>query len=387
MAVFSLGFRPFYLLAAIFAAVSVPIWALALAGFDVDGQYLSAASWHAHEMVFGFAVAVLAGFLLTAVQNWTGRATPSGFALAGLCGLWVAGRVFVLTGPDAIAAIVDLAFLPVLMVVLGRLILLSKNHRNIVVLVILALLFAANLLFHLEISGYLTFDDTFVGIRLALYIFSLLITVMAGRIVPAFTRNAVPGARARVVRPVEYGAFGTLLLLIAFEGWSVFAAINPQLIAIAAVLAAVSHAWRLWLWDPVAARHQPLLWVLPLSYAWLPIFFALRALSAFDLPIPPALPFHALAIGAIGGLMIGMVVRSARGHTGQSLVADAAELAAFLLVHAACFCRVFLPLAVPEWSGTWHTVSAVCWSVAFAIVLIKLWRPLTRPRYDGLAAQ
>lgn len=386
MALFSIGFRPFYLLAALFAALAVPLWALALAGFDVDGRYLSGAAWHAHEMVFGFAAAVLAGFLLTAVQNWTGRATPSGLALILLSALWLAGRLLVFTGPAFAAALVDLAFLPVLMVVLGRLILLSKNYRNIVLPVILALLFAANLIFHLEIAGYVAFDENFVGIRLALYVFALLITVMAGRVVPAFTRNAVSDARSRTVRPIEYGAFGTLLLLIALEGVSVFYAIDGRLIAGVAILGVLAHAARLWCWNPGATRHQPLLWILPLSYAWLPVFFMLRALVALDVAIPPALPFHALSIGAMGGLMIGMMVRSARGHTGQTLIADPSETGAFLLVHIACVCRVFLPLAMPESSDLWHTASAACWSAAFAIVLIKLWRPLTQPRLDSVPA-
>ena len=381
VAVLALGFRPFYLLAAAFAAVALPVWHFAPGDLLPLESYLAGAAWHAHEMVFGFAAAVLTGFLLTAARAWTGLATPAGARLAALAGLWVAGRVLVATGPAIPAIVVDCLFLPSVALAVALPVVKAHNHRNLAVAAVPALLGAANLLFHLDHAGLIALARANGGALLALDLFALLVTLMAGRVIPAFTANAVPAARPRRNLYVEIAAFGALGILLVAGPIDPWLPGGPWLAGVAA-LAALAHIVRLWLWDPAATRHEPLLWVLPLSYAWLPAALILRALWLADAGVPAAAAFHALGAGAMGGLMLGMMTRSALGHTGRPLAARPVELAAYLLLHAGAAVRVFGPLAGAEAAPHALAASALLWSGAFALFLVAYWPLLTRPRVD-----
>ena len=380
-----MGFRPFYLLAGAFAAVGLPVWHFAPGEVLPAGPYLAGGAWHAHEMVFGFAAAVLTGFLLTAARAWTGLATPTGWRLAALAGLWVAGRVLVATGPAIPAIVVDCLFLPCVTLAVALPVVRARNRRNLAVAAVPALLGGANLLFHLDHVDLIALPRANGGALLGLDLFALLVTLMAGRVIPAFTANAVPEARPRRNTYVEIAAFATLAILLVAGALGEWVPGSLWLAAVAA-LGALAHGVRLWLWDPAATLREPLLWVLPLSYAWLPAALILRALWLADASVPAAAAYHALGAGAMGGLMLGMMTRSALGHTGRPLAAGRAELGAYVLVHLGAAARVFGPLAGAGAEPHAQAASAVLWSGAFALFLAAYWPVLTRPRIDELTA-
>ena len=385
VALLTIGLRPFYLLAGAFAGVALPIWHFAPGELLPGEPYLAGAAWHAHEMVFGFAAAVLTGFLLTAARAWSGLATPTGWRLAALAGLWVAGRVLVATGPAVPAIVVDCLFLPCVALAVALPVLKARNYWNVPVAAVPALLGAANLLFHLDHAGLIALARANGGVLLALDLFALLVTLMAGRVIPAFTANAVPAARPRRNAYVEIVAFGTLAVLLVAGPLDPWLPGGPWLAGVAA-LGALAHSVRLWLWDPAATRREPLLWVLPLSYAWLPAALILRTLWLADADVPAAAAFHALGAGAMGGLMLGMMTRSALGHTGRPLAARPVEVAAYVLVHLGAALRVFGPLAGAEAETPALAASAVLWSGAFALFFAGYWPVLTRPRIDEARA-
>ena len=363
----------------------MPVWHFAPGALLPGVPYLAGSAWHAHEMVFGFAAAVLAGFLLTAARAWTGLATPAGWRLAALALLWVAGRVLVATGPAAPAIAVDCLFLPCVALAVALPVLKARNYRNLPVAAVPALLGAANLLFHLDHVGLIALARANGGALLAMNLFALLIALMAGRVIPAFTANAVPTAKPRRNPYVEGVAFGALAVLLVAGPLEPWLPGGPWLAGVAAA-GALAHVIRLRLWDPAATLREPLLWVLPLSYAWLPAALILRALWLADAGVPEAAAFHALGAGAMGGLMLGMMTRSALGHTGRPLKARAVETTAYALVHLGAALRVFGPLAGAAAEPHAFAGSAVLWSGAFALFFAAYWLILTRPRVDAAPA-
>lgn len=380
--VLALGFRPFYLLAAIFAALAMPLWIGLYTGTFTYQGALPAMAWHTHEMIFGFAPAVMAGFLLTAVRNWTGQPTATGLVLASLAALWVTGRVMLLTGPMPAAAIVDLMFLPAIGIAIAVPIWKSRNTRNFKILAIIAALTLINGQFHLVNLNVLPQAMLPTARALALDVIALLMTIMGGRVIPAFTNNAVQTANAHCDSRVEIVAIGSLVLIAALEFSSLWWQVPKSIGAVLLCIAALSHTVRLALWAPHRTAKEPLLLMLPIAYAWLPISFALGALAALD-AVPPAVPVHALTIGAMSGLMLAMMTRSALGHTGRSLTAGWAEISAFAAIQLAALVRVFGALSAPEYYRTTAIASGALWTSAFAVFLIAYWPVLTRPRIDG----
>lgn len=370
----ALGFRPFYLLAALFAAIAVPVWAVAYSGaieLPMPGIW-----WHAHEMIFGFAVAVIIGFLFTAGRNWTGLDTPTGKPLMVLAGVWLAGRLAMAFGSGAWVAIVDLAFLPVAAGMLLRVLIKAKSKRNYFVGALPAMLALANLFFHLAALGVIE-ADPLTAMHLALGLVVLLETIVGGRVIPMFTFNAVRGVKQWRNVKVDWAAAiatGIALLLWALGAGAWAGAVS--------LVAAALQAVRLGGWNPLATRGHPILWVLHLAYLWIPLGLALIALTQFGV-LPRSAGIHALAIGATGGLIIGMITRTALGHTGRMLIAGGIETAAYALVLIAALVRVltvgFLPVAQ---LGGVHA-AATLWSIAF---LLYVWRYapfLLRARVDG----
>ena len=351
-----------YLLAAAYAALSVPLWALQYAGWLPGANVF----WHAHEMLFGYAFAVIAGFLLTAVRNWTGLGTPAGAPLAAIASLWLAARALALYSLPA-AAFADAAFAVAVAWGIGRPLVLSRNRNAFFIAIVLAL-GAASIVF-------LVYPRPALGLGLDVVL--LVMTVVAGRVIPGFTNNAIPGAGARRIQWIEYGAVGSVLFLLLFD-----LANLEKAAAVAALGAAALHAARLVLWAPWKTRSRPILWVLHLSYAWIVVHLALRGLAAFDLA-PASLATHALTVGAIGGLTLGMMTRTARGHTARPLTSGRAEVAAYVLVQLAAAVRVFLPLLLPSAYMIAVVLSAMLWSAAFAVFVVVYYPILTRPRFDG----
>ena len=372
-----LGFRPFYLMAAIFAALSVALWAAQFAGL-MPAAYLSGPTWHAHEMLFGYTLAVVSGFLLTAVRNWTGQPTPSGPALAALAALWLAGRVLVLTPWGIAAAIVNSLFPLGVALGIGLPLWRARNRRNYFFIGLLALLSLAIAAIHLAELGALALP-AWAGLQLGLDVILFVMSVMAGRVVPMFTNNGARGARARRIPALERAVLGGVLVLLVAD----VASLRGIALLVLTLALAVAHAWRLWLWDTRATLRTPLLWVLHFAYAWIPVHLALRAAAEVGW-VTRALAVHALTVGAIGGLTIGMMVRTARGHTGRPLIADRFETTSFLLVAAAAVARVFWPLLVPAQYLTSVLVSTTLWSAGFLLYAWRYWPILARPRADGL---
>lgn len=375
-ALWALGFRPFYLLASSFAAISILLWALQFTGW-LPRPYLTGPLWHAHEMVFGFTLAVVVGFLFTAGRNWSGRPTPTGRTLMALACLWVAGRVLVLTPWGAASAAVNAAFPLAAAVSLAIPFWRSRNRRNYFFIGLLALMGFANLGLHLSQLAVVELP-AWLGVQLALDVVLFIMAVMGGRVIPMFTNNGVPHANAVRHPRVEKLALGSVLALLAAG----LLPLPPVAMAGIAALAAAAHGTRLALWQPWATTRKPLVWVLHLGYAWIVLHLALRAAASLGW-LPTSAATHALTVGAIGSLVIGMMTRTARGHTARPLKADQADTSAYALVACAAVVRVFLPLFWPAWTLPAILLSAACWSAGFGLYAVRYWPVLSRPRLDG----
>ena len=372
-ALFDLGFRVMYFAAALFAAISIAAWAAqftgALGGIVIyPGPY-----WHAHEMVFGFALAVIVGFLFTAGHNWTKQPTPSGAALASIAALWLAARVLGATPWREFAVWFDVAFAFAAALGLWRALWKSRNKRNYFFAALLVAMGLLNAAFHLALAGRIDADLPRILV-VALDVVLFICVVMGGRVIPMFTNNAVPGAGARRIAWLERASLGGVLALAACD----LAGAPHLLLGPVALAAALANGARLVLWNPLATRSRPILWILHAAYAWIPVHLALRAAAAFDLA-PQTLATHALAVGAIGGLIIGMMTRTSRGHSGRPLTTGPAEIIAYALVMAAAIVRVFLPCAWPAGTLAAVSISAVLWSAAFATFAVAYWPILSRP--------
>ncbi len=375
-ALWQLGFRPFYLLASIFVALSIGLWALQFAGV-LGRPYLQGPMWHAHEMLFGFALAVIVGFLLTAGRNWSMRPTLSGAPLAALAALWVAGRVLVLTPFGWAAAIVNVAFPLAAALALAIPFIAARNRRNYFFVGLLLLMAVAVGAVHLGQLGVLQMPG-WIGIQIALDVLLFIMAVMAGRVIPMFTNNGVPGANAARRPALEKAALGAVLALLLADALQWHGAVLAAL----AGAGAAAHLARWLLWQPWKTGRAPLVWVLHAAYLWIPVHLALRALAEMGW-VTPSVAIHALTVGAAGGLIIGMMTRTARGHTGRPLQAGRAEVACYVLVLVAAAVRVFVPLVAPGQTLNAVLYSAALWSAGFALYAVVYGPMLIRPRIDG----
>jgi len=375
---FALGFRPFFLSAGIYAILMMALWLLVLRG-DLSLGILSPFVWHGHEMLFGFAVAVIAGFLLTAAQNWTGIPTPSGAPLAALFALWLAGRVsFLVPGlPPVWVAAVDLAFLPVLALVLALPIIKAKQLHNYPFPFMLLALAAANALVHADALVWAAVSAS-LGLHLATYVIVAMMTVMGGRVIPSFTDNKLR-TRARRWKAIE------ILVPAATIAALIAALVAPFSIvtALLAALAAVTHAVRLAGWYTSKYWSVPLLWILHLGYAWIAVGFALLALSASGLGAAAGSALHAFTAGGIGVLTLGMMARVSLGHSGRMLEPAPLMTWAFVAVNLAALIRVAQPLLFPSLYAQGMIVAGVLWIAAFGLFAAIYTPILLRPRVDG----
>jgi uncharacterized protein involved in response to NO len=375
-ALFDLGFRPFYLLASVFSAFSVLLWVAQASGW-LPYACLRGPIWHGHEMLFGYALAVIAGFLLTAVRVWTGQPTPAGAPLMALAALWVLGRVLVLTPFALTAAVVNAAFPLALAVAIGVPLLRARNVRNYFFIGLLVLMSALVLVLHLAVAGILELPPR-LGLLLGLDVVLFIMAVMGGRVIPMFTNGGVPGTGATRHPLVEKLALGSVLLLFVAD----VLPIAPAIIAAIALSGAIAHGVRLSLWRSWRTCRVPLVWILHAAYAWIVVYLALRALAAMGW-IAQSFAIHALTVGAIGGLTIGMMARTARGHTARPLVADGYELTCFVLIQLAALVRVFVGVVAPGLYMASIQLSGLLWAAAFGLFTIRYWPVLTRPRLDG----
>ena len=372
-----LGFRPFYLGAAAYAVVAMGLWFLVFTGRMAVAPRLSPVLWHAHEMLYGFVIAVIVGFLFTAGQVWTQLSTPRGPALGALFALWAAARVAAVYGPYALFFLLDGSFLIIVAAVFISLLVRSGNRRNAAIGGVLALLALANVLFHLAVLAVVPMDPmraVYAGIALVV----LLECIIGGRVIPLFTRNAVPGLqllaspRGDMLAAAVTGA-GLLSWVCAVSGTA-----SAVFLAAAAAL----QAWRLLSWKPWRSLGRPILWALHVGYAWIPVGLGLLAAAQAGW-IEPSPALHALTVGAMGGLIIAMLTRTARGHTARPLQAGSVEVAAYVALFLAALVRVATPLLLPALTIQALMASGLLWMLGFACYFARYAPWLLATRVDG----
>lgn len=377
-ALWSIGFRPFYLLASGFAAMSILLWVFQVTGV-LPASFVRNPAWHGHEMLYGYTMAVVAGFLLTAVRTWTGKPTPAGPPLIALAALWVAGRVLMLTPFGTAAAVANAAFPVAIAIAIAIPIVRSRNQRNYFFIALLLLLGAGVLAFHLAHLRVLALPwPERASLQVGLDVVLFILAVMGGRVIPAFTNRGVAGAKATRHPLLERLALAGVLVLLACD----LLQAPPQAIAVVAAAVAILHAARLHCWQPWRTLRTPIVWVLHVAYGWIIVHLVLRALAGWGLT-GESLAVHALTVGAIGGMTMGMMTRTARGHTGRALVADGYEVTCYALVALAAVIRVFGGMAFPGAYLLTVVMSGICWSVAFALYAVRFWPVLSQPRVDG----
>lgn len=375
-AVLSYGFRPFFLAAGIWGLAAMGLWIGALVFAWPLGGHFGAAAWHAHEMLFGYASAALAGFMLTAIPNWTGRLPVSGGPLLMLVCTWLAGRVAMLAIGvlgGTVAAVLDLLFLPVLALVAGREIVAGRNWKNLKILIGLVALSAANLGFHLagaEFHGH--------ALRMAIAAYVMLIGLVGGRIVPSFTRNWL-ARRDGTVLPTPFDRFDQVTLgasVVALAVWVVWPlGLVPAGLAL---LAAGLQAVRLWRWRGWQTWPEPLVWILHAAYGFVPLGLLAVAAGAVG-AVGLASAVHVLTVGAIGTMTLAIMSRASLGHTGRPLTASPMLTAAYLSLVFSGLCRP-LADALPGFYLDLLALSGGLWMAGFLLFVIEYTPILLKPR-------
>ena len=380
-ALFGEGFRPFFLAAGLWAPAAMALWVGVLAGWIDLPTAFGLLDWHIHEMIFGFAAAAVAGFFLTAIPNWTGRMPLRGAPLILLAALWAAGRVMcaysLLTGPAA-AAVVDLAFLAVLLLAVAREILAGRNWRNLPMVGALAVLLTANLLFHLESLGVA--NTAQLGGRLGIAMLLMMIGLIGGRIIPSFTRNWLVKQTGAENLPAPFSAVdraALLISLIALVAW--VAAAPPTITGALLIGAGTAAAIRLARWRGLSTVREPLLLVLHLGHAWLAAGLVLLGVSQLTDAVATSAALHALTAGAVGTMILAVMTRATLGHTGRELTAGWGTTAIYALVAIAALARIAAGLLPGSFELLLHTAGCT-WIAAFLLFLAIYGPMLVRPR-------
>jgi uncharacterized protein involved in response to NO len=366
-AVLTYAFRPMFLAAGTWAVVTIAVWLAMFLGYLQLPTRFDPLAWHIHEMLFGFVMAAVAGFLLTAIPNWTGRLPVRGRPLALLAGLWLLGRIVCLISaelPAWLAIVADLSFPVVLLAVAAREIIAGRNWRNLPMTAPIAVFIVADLLMHLESLGFTV--PSGLGWRLGLAAPILLISVIGGRIIPSFTRNWL-FKRHSARLPAAHSAIDSAAIGLLCAGLIIWAAFpDLRFAGVLLVIAAALNAWRLARWAGGATWAEPLLFILHVGYAWVVIGVVLLGLSILGAGVPVASAIHALTAGAIATMILAVMPRVTLGHTGRDLTTNRATVAIFVLINVAAISRV---------CASWHpddmmillALSAICWIAAFAL--------------------
>jgi uncharacterized protein involved in response to NO len=385
--ILSAGFRPFFLAAALWAAVGIPLWLAAYADGLLMPSLLPALVWHVHEMVFGYAAATVAGFLLTAIPEWTGRTPLRGGPLALLVALWAIGRIAVLFSAEIgapTAAVADLSFPAAFLGVVTREILAGKNWRNLPILGALSLLLLGNLFVHLDALGIA--QTSSLGNRIGIATLLLLISLVGGRIIPSFTRNWLVKMRPDVAAPAaQEGQFDRAALVVTALALAIWA-IAPDAAATpwAALVAGIVLALRLSRWRGLRTAREPLLLILHVGYGWLALGLLLLGINGIYEYLPATAALHALTVGAIGTMTLAVMTRASLGHTGRPLLAGPGTKTIYVLITLAAIVRILSPLAGERMELTLWLAGAA-WSGAFGLFVILYGAALARP--PGAAAR
>lgn len=381
MPFFRLGFRPFFLLGSILAMLAIPLWMMALSGWFADWQPTGGwLAWHRHELIFGFASAIIAGFLLTAVQTWSGVPGLSGKPLMLLTALWLLARVaWLLNLPIGIVALLDSLFLPLVALQMARSLWPVRQVRNYPLVLVLLLLAVANLV---TLYGVATANDNLqrqatVG---GLWFVAAMMSMIGGRVIPFFTQRGLLRKEGVTAWPVLDWALlvGTIVVsLTLMQGWAM---LPRPLIGLLFAALAVGHLIRSLRWYDAGIWQVPLLWSLHLAYAWIGIACVAMALWHFSVFTQMSIALHALTVGAMGALILSMIARVTLGHTGRTLTPPKVMPFAFVLINLAVLARVVLV----DWgymSGLW--LAAICWALSFTLYVICYAPMLWQARVDG----
>lgn len=384
-AILSYGFRPFFLAAGIWAIIAMVLWVAALVGGFAIGGKIGAANWHAHEMVFGYTAAVLAGFMLTAVPNWTGRLPVSGGPLLILVLIWLAGRL-VFLAPDVFGlgavSMVEGLFLPALGLIALREIVAGRNWKNLKVLVGILVLTAANIWFHVAVRLE---QSPAASLRLAIAGWTLLIILVGGRIIPSFTRNWLARQRAKAL-PAPFGSLDQIAIggaAVSLLFWTLWP--TSHLTAILCAVTAVLHGIRLARWRGYACFSEPIVAVMHVAYLMLIVGLVLMAAAALEW-VGSASTLHVLLIGAIGGMTLSIMTRAALGHTGRPIRASGPTQVAYLSLFAAALVRPLVDF-FPQHHTVVLSASGVLWVLAFTAFLWTYAPILFAPRLARARAQ
>jgi uncharacterized protein involved in response to NO len=359
------GFRPFFLGGAIWAAAALAIWLCSLAGAVTLPSHFDPLSWHRHEMLFGFVGAVIAGFLLTAIPNWTGRLPIAGPPLAGLFGLWLAARLALLfsqlTGP-ALPAALDVGFYLVLAGVAAREVLAAKN-RNLPVVLHVLLFGAANAADHAGAAGLIADPD--IGVRLAISIVIVMISLIGGRIVPSFTRNWLAKNGVKEGLPGQPGRYDLVVIAVTAGALLAWAALPPGRITGALLIAAgLLQIVRLGRWRGLRAWRDPLVLILHVGYFWIPVGLLLLGMSLLGTTVPRSAAIHALTAGAMATMILAVMTRATLGHTGRELRANGPTVLIYVLITLGALLRVTAPLDLIDYM-TGVRIAGLAWGAAF----------------------
>lgn len=362
---FSYGFRPFFLFGALYAALSILLWLPAYFGELTIATHFAPVDWHVHELLFGFLPAIITGFLFTAVPNWTGRMPLQGKMLILLVVLWANGRVAVALSAIIgwqIAMLIDGAFLVSITLVIAREIIAGRNYRNFKVLIPLTLLAIANLLFHLEAASG---QETSLSRRVAFAAIVMLIVIIGGRIVPSFTRNWLARQKPGAL-PAPFGIFDKVSIAATATALAAWVAL-PQHAATGSllILSGILQVIRLVRWQGHRTWRDPLVWILHVSYGLLSAGLLVLGLSVLwpDV-VRPAAALHLIAIGAVGGMTLSVMVRASRGHTGQALQAGNGGKLCFAAILVAAAARVAAEY-LPSYYVLWLHIAALGWITAY----------------------
>lgn len=377
---FGLGFRVFFALAGLSALILIVLWNAMFKDESIINNYFTPRYWHAHEMLMGYSVAVITGFLLTAVKNWTGKPTLSGDKLAALALLWLYGRILPFYAnalPDALIALIDLAFLPILAYQISKPLISTKYWQGLIFVGLLLLLALGNGLIHSEILG-LSQNTAEKGFQLIVGNIIILTLIIISRVLPYFIERGLSGTLI-IKNPLLDKlsiASAALVFVLQLKG------ISGDLMALTAIIAAVSNALRLMGWYVQRIWYVPLLWVLYAGYSWIIVAFFLTALSAYAW-ISTSIAIHAFTLGGIGVLTLGMMARVSLGHTGRALKASNAIVFAFVLINFAAAFRVLFPILMPNWYNFLLYSSTLAWLGAFSLFIFVYAPILNSPRIDN----
>ncbi len=386
---FSLGFRPFFLLSGLFAALTVPLWAYMYAtGYTPGGVWMDGVVWHAHEMVFGYTAAVIAGFLLTAVPNWTKARPVKAWPLATLAALWLAGRIGMFwVGVVPWSGIVDILFLPAIALSLLPAVIRAQSYRNVVFFFILATLSLCNLGIHLDMAVALADGpDARTLLYATVHLVALMIIIFGGRVVPMFTRNALKlkgqDIDVKVPQIYEYATLAATFATVPAIG---LASGYPYACGGVLLLAGVLNLIRMSFWHTTKTLRMPIVWILHAGYFWVTVGYLAEGYAMLvDSSLYP-LALHVLSLGGIGTMTLAMMTRVSLGHTGRPLQVSGWITAAYIVLQAAILVRGLGGWMLPEAYVQTVVLAAAGWTFAFAVFSTVYFPILLRPRADEKA--